>query len=81
MRFGASGAYTTRTFENIDRQDTDRTYGVNATYRLNSNVTVATDIGSTKRQSTVPLLSFVDNRVVLVLGYSSGSFPDVRSRR
>jgi len=81
MRFGASGAYSMRAFANIDRQDTDRTYGVTATYRLNSNVTVATDIGRIKRQSTVPLQGFVDNRVVLVLGYSSGSFPDVRSRR
>jgi hypothetical protein len=80
MRFNASAAYTKRTFEIIDRQDTDRTYGVSATYRLSGNVIVTMDVGRIERQSTVPLGSFVDNRVVLVLGYSSG-FTDVRSRR
>jgi len=80
VRLSASTAYSKRTFESIDRQDTDRIYGVSGTYRVNGNVTVTMDMGHIVRQSTVPLSSYVDNRVGLVLGYSS-SFTDVRSRR
>jgi hypothetical protein len=81
MRFAASTAYSKRTLESLDRQDADRTYGVRATYSLNSNVTVTMDVGRFARQSTVPLDSYVNNRVMLTLGYSSGAFNDVRSRR
>jgi len=80
MRFNASTIYAKRTLPSFDRQDTDRTYGVSGTYRLNSNVTVTMDVGRIVRQSTLPLSSYVDNRVGLVLGYSS-SFTEVRSRR
>jgi len=79
MRFNASWDYTRRTFGS-DRQDTDRNYEARVTFSVNRNVTVSVQGGRSERQSTAPLNSYVDNRVVLLLGYSSGFF-DVQSRR
>ncbi len=87
MAFNSSTTYIKRTFSPVDpasllagRQDTDRTYVVSAAYRPNGNATVTMEFGRFLRQSTVTPNSFVDNRVMLVLGYSSG-FADIRSRR
>ena len=87
MQFNASARYMKRTFSPVDpasplsgRQDADRIYGAGVTYRLNSNVTVTMEGGHTKHQSTVLLSSFVDNRAMLLLGYSSGPY-EVRPRR
>jgi hypothetical protein len=88
MQFYALAAYTKRTFSPVDptspligRQDTDRGYSMGVTYRLNRNVTVTMEGGRIERKSTVPLSSFVDNRVMLLLGYSSGALYQVRPRR
>jgi hypothetical protein len=57
------------------------------TYRLNGNVSVTVEGGRNQRESTapstsaVPSTSFVDRRVMLLLGYSSGPLYEVRSRR
>jgi hypothetical protein len=79
MRFNASWDYTRRTFES-DRQDTDRNYEASVTFSVNRSVTISVHGGHSERQSTAPSNSSVDNRVVLLLGYSSGFF-DVQSRR
>jgi len=81
MRFYASAAYVKRSFESFDREDEDRGYGAGVTYRLNGSVAITMEGGRAERRSTVPLGSFVDTRVMLILGYSSGTFNDVRSRR
>jgi hypothetical protein len=88
MRFTAFGEYLRRNFNPEDpkspvngRQDVDRNFGAGATYRLNSNLSVALEGGRTERQSTVPGTSFVDNRIMLLLGYSSGPLYEVRPRR
>jgi hypothetical protein len=80
LRLNASTIYAKRTYSFDDRQDTDRTNSVNGTYRLNGNVTVAMDVSRVERRSTVPLSSYVDDRIMLVLAYSS-NFTDVRPRR
>src|SRR4029077_11458814 len=80
LRFNALMNYTRRTFPSLDRQDIDRTFGVNGVYGLSSNITVTLSVGRFVRDSTAPLNSYVDNQVSLILGYSSG-FVDVRSRR
>ena len=91
MRFTASAAYVRRTFDNIriidsngedkgNREDKDRNLGAQLTYRLNRNVTIRMEAGRAERQSAVTLGSFVDRRVLLLLGYSSG-FYEVQSRR
>ena len=79
MRFNASWDYTRRTFES-DRQDTDRNYGASVTFSVNRNVTVSVQGAHSERLSTARLSSSLDNRFVLLLGYSSGFF-DVQSRR
>jgi len=81
IRFNASTAYTRRTFDSFDREDKERAFGVGVAFRLNRNVTITTEGARIERQSTVPLNGFVDNRVMLLLGYSTGPLYDARSRR
>ena len=81
MRFSASAAYTKRDFDSLDREDVDLSVGVGVTYNLDRNVTITMEGGRTRRESSVALGSFVDNRVMLLLGYSSGPFYQVQSRR
>jgi hypothetical protein len=81
MRFNATADYTKRTFESLDREDKDRNFGAGVTYRLNQNVTIAMEGGRTERESTKASSSFVDNRVMLLLGYSTGPLYTVQSRR
>ncbi|HMH16561.1 MAG TPA: hypothetical protein VK572_00285 [Burkholderiales bacterium] len=80
MKFNAFATYAKRTFDSLDRQDTDRNTGVGMAFRLNSNVSFLVQGGRLERQSTAPASSFVDNRILLLLGYSAGPF-EVRSRR
>jgi len=88
MRFTAFGEYSKRNFNPEDpmspvsgRQDVDRNFGAAVTYRVNANISASLQGGRTERQSTVPLGTFVDNRVMLVLGYSSGALYEVKPRR
>jgi len=80
-QFIMSTAYTKRTFEGLDREDKERTYGANANYRLSPNVTIIMEGGRIDRQSTASFSNFRDDRVMLLLGYSSGPVYEVRSRR
>jgi Putative beta-barrel porin 2 len=81
VQFAASALYNRRTFDsNLAREDKDRNFGAHLTYRLNRNVTITMEAGRAERNSTVPLASFVDRRVMLLMGYSSG-FYEVQSRR
>ncbi len=81
MRFNATASYTKRTFTSVEREDQDRNFAAGVAYRLNRNVSVTMEGGRTERQSSVDLNSFVDNRVMLLLGYSSGTSYEVRPRR
>jgi len=73
--------YLRRTFTNLDRTDVMVNYGLGVDYRLNGNVTVTLTGSVAKQQSTVPGNSFVDQRVMLAVGYSTGRGYDVVSRR
>jgi hypothetical protein len=81
MRFTASTDYTKRTYDSFDREDKDRSLIAGVAFRLNRNVTITTEGSRIGRQSTVPSISFVDNRVMLLLGYSTGPLYGARSRR
>jgi Putative beta-barrel porin 2 len=81
MRFIASTDYTKRTFDSFDREDKDRALSASVVFRLNRNLTITTEGARIERRSTVPFNSFVDNRVMLLLGYSTGPLYEARSRR
>ncbi len=88
MRLNASADYARRTFNPADqtsplsgRTDTDRNYSAAVSYKLNGNLTVALEGGRVQRQSTAPSVSFVDDRVMLLLGYSTGALYESRTRR
>jgi hypothetical protein len=80
-RFILSAAYMKRTFESLEREDKERTYGASANYRLSPNVTIIVEGGRIDRQSTVSFSNFRDDRVMLLLGYRSGPLYEVKSRR
>jgi len=81
MRLNASTDYMKRTFDSFDRKDRDRTFSGGVAFRLNRNMTVTMEGARIEHQSTVPSNSFVDNRVMLFWGYSTGLLYDARSRR
>jgi len=81
MRFNATMDYGRRTYDSFDREDRDRNVTAGVAYRLNRNVTMTMEGGRVERQSTAPSSSFVDNRVMLLLGYSTGPLYQVQSRR
>jgi len=81
MRFIASADYTKRTFDSFDREDKDRALSASVAFRLNRNLTITTEGARLERHSTVPGSSFVDNRVMLLLGYSTGPLYEAHSRR
>lgn len=84
----AYASYLKRTYTTVDptspligRQDTDRDLKVRLTYKLNRNVTAAIEGERFAQVSTAFSNNFVDNRVMLLLGYSSGSLYGVQLRR
>jgi hypothetical protein len=79
VRFNASRIYSNRSYD-VGRRDTDSAWDASGVFRLNSNVTMILDLARYWRQSTVPLNSYVDNRVALNLGYIWG-LEDVRIRQ
>jgi len=88
MRLNVSADYARRSFNPADqtsplfgRTDTDRNYSAAASYKLNGNLTVALEGGRVQRQSTAPSVSFADDRVMLLLGYSTGALYESRTRR
>jgi hypothetical protein len=88
MRFNVSAESARRAFSPVDpkspvlgRKDADRNYSAAVTYRLSGNVTVTMEGGRIERESTAPSASFVDGRVMLLLGYSSGRLYEAQSRR
>ena len=81
MSFNASAGYVKRAFDGLDRQDTGRVFGAGMFFRLNRNVTITMQGDRTEQHSTIDSNSFVDNRVMLLLGYSTGPLYQPLSRR
>jgi hypothetical protein len=70
---------------NFDEQDTYRTAALGVTYRLSPNLSVSAEGSRLERDSKlppdVPPQGYVDNRFMLVLGYSTGPQYSAASRR
>jgi len=79
--YGRRSFYPDKTSPLFGRTDTDRNYSAAVSYKLNGNLTVALEGGRVERQSTAPSVSFVDDRVMLLLGYSTGALYESRTRR
>lgn len=73
-KFSALALSNRRTYTNIDRRDADRAYSVRWTYKVNTNINAGVYVERIERRSTVPLSSYVDNRLVLTLGYIASIF-------
>jgi len=81
VRIYASANYLKRIFPSLDERDTDRTGILGTTYRLTPSLAASVEVRLMERDSNVPLQSFVDRRVMLLLGYSTGPQYSAASRR
>jgi hypothetical protein len=72
LRIYADANYVKRTFPSLDEQDTDRYSTLGVTYRLTPSLFVSAEGGRIERESNVSTQSFLDSRVLLLLGYSTG---------
>ena len=81
VRIYAYADYVKRTFPSLQERDTDRTSTLGVTYRLTPSLSVSAEGRLMERESNVPLQSFVDRRVMLLLGYSTGPVYVASSRR
>lgn len=77
----AFAQYMRRTFPSLDEQDADRYNGVGIVHKLGRTLSFTVEAGQTERQSNVPNTAYVDRRVMLVLGYSTGPLYSPRARR
>ncbi len=77
----AFARYIGRTFPSSGEQDTYRGIGVGLSYRLSRSLTLTAEAGQEERQSNVPGAAYVDQRGMLLLGYSTGPLYAARSRR
>ena len=71
-RIRAYTTYLRRSFLDVDRRDTERATGAGVTSRLTPNMNLTIDGARIERASTSSLDNFVDWRVMLLLGYSTG---------
>ena len=81
VRIYASANYLTRIFPSLDERDTDRTGILGTNYRLSPSLAASVEVRLMERESNVPLASFLDRRVMLLLGYSTGPQYSAASRR
>jgi len=72
VRIYANADYVKRTIPSLDERDKYRTGTLGVTYRITPSLFVSAEGGRIERESDVPLQSFVDSRVMLLLGYSTG---------
>ncbi len=81
VRIYASANYLKRIFPSLDERDTDRTGILGTNYRLTRSLAASVEVRLMERESNVPLASFLDRRVMLLLGYSTGPQYGAASRR
>ena len=72
VRIYADAYYLKRTFPSLDERDSGRIGALGVTYRLTPTLLVSAEAGRIERESNIPLQNFVDRRVLLLLGYSTG---------
>lgn len=80
-RFGLYADVSKRDYTSFVREDLDRNYAASGEIRVNRNISVTLFANLAERDSTVIGQSYVDRKVMLVLGYSSGSQFGIQSRR
>jgi hypothetical protein len=80
-RFSVYGDYSRRAYTSFPREDTDRNFNMSADIKPGRSFTVTLLGNILRRDSTVDGVSYLDKRVVLLLGYSTGQQYDIRSRR
>jgi hypothetical protein len=76
----AMASYLKRDFEAFPQVDVDRNATLGARFAVNQNVSLSVEAARTQHETTGALGSFLNSRVMLVLGYSSGPLFAVRSR-
>jgi hypothetical protein len=72
VRIYANADYAKRTIPSLDERDTYRAGILGTTYRLTRSLAASVEVSLIERESNLPLQSFVDRRVMLLLGYSTG---------
>src|SRR5215472_1088121 len=80
-RVGLLGDYTKREYQSFFRQDIDRNTYLTGEFRLNRNMSVTLFGNIARRDSTADGQSYVDKKIMVVLGYSTGSGFAVQTRR
>src|SRR5215472_15855087 len=80
-RVGLFGDYTRRDYQSFVRQDIDRNTYLTGEFRVNRNLSVTLLGNIAQRDSTVDGQSFIDKKIMLILGYSTGSGFTVQTRR
>src|SRR5439155_8913160 len=81
VRIYAYANYLKRTFPSLDERDTERTGTLGTTYRFTRTLSASVEGRLMERESNIPLQSFLDRRVMLLLGYSTGPQYIATSRR
>ena len=81
VRIYASAEYMKRTFSSLGERDRYRTGILGTTFRLTRSLGASVEFRLMERESNVPLESFLDRRVMLLLGYSTGPQYSAGSRR
>ena len=81
VRIYASANYLKRTFPSLDERDTERTGVLGTTYRFTRSLSASVEGRFMGRESNISSQSFLDRRVMLLLGYSTGPQYSATSRR
>jgi hypothetical protein len=72
LRTYVDANYSKRTFPSLDETDVDRNFTLGVNYRLTPSLFVSAEGGRAERESNIPLQGFLDRRVQVILGYSTG---------
>ena len=77
----ATASYLKRDFQTFTQVDVDRNVALGARFAVNQNMSASVEAARTVHETTSALGGFVNSRVMLILGYSSGPLYAARTRR
>jgi len=77
----ATASYLKRNFRTFTQVDVDRNAALGARFAMNQNMSLSLEAARTEHETTSALGAFVNSRVMLVFGYSSGPLYAARTRR
>jgi hypothetical protein len=81
MSLNASALFRDRVFDSFAREDRDVGFRVSGLLKLNRSLTITLTADHTERHSTEALQSYLDNRVMLLFGLTTGSAYQIQPRR